>query len=125
MTKKNTWRLAKLPTPDELVNLVNNKIITNEEAKEILLSQEDERGVEGLEKEVEFLRNLVQKLSQNKQIIETIRYIEKPYRNWDWYQPYMVYCSANDNTYVLPDAFPQTVLTANAQVSNFADISTF
>jgi hypothetical protein len=42
MTTKLVWRLGKLPSPDEVRELVKDKIITQEEAREILFSQEDE-----------------------------------------------------------------------------------
>jgi hypothetical protein len=41
MTNKLVWRLSKLPTPSELTELVKEKIITQEEAKEILFSEND------------------------------------------------------------------------------------
>jgi len=92
MTKKISWRLGRLPDSNELVNLVLNKIITQDEAREILFSKEDidERDKKSLESEIKFLRELVEQLSKNntKTITETIRYIEKPYYHQTWYQPY-------------------------------------
>ena len=38
--KNLKWRLSKLPTPDEVRELVKDKIITQDEAREILFSQE-------------------------------------------------------------------------------------
>ncbi len=99
MTKKLKWRLSKLPTPDEVRELVKDKILTNEEAREILFSEEveSEKSVDDLKQEIKFLKELVEKLSNNNrsQIIETIRYIEKPYYHWNWYQPYQYWCSSN------------------------------
>ena len=100
MTKKNLkWRLSKLPTPDEVRELVKDKILTNEEAREILFSEEieNEKSSEDLKQEIKFLKELVEKLSNNNrsQIIETIRYIEKPYNNYQWIQPYVSWCSSN------------------------------
>ena len=91
MTKKLVWRLGKLPSPDEVRELVKDKIITQEEAREILFSQETEedRDKGSLKEEIKFLRELVQKLSNRSTIIETIKYIEKPYTNLGWYQPYV------------------------------------
>ena len=81
MTKSLVWRLSKLPTPEELVELVKNKIITQEEAKEILLSSETEedRDKKSLESEIKFLRELIMSLKQSENtIFQTIRYIERP-----------------------------------------------
>lgn len=96
MTKtKLKWRLSKLPTSEEVLTLVNGKIITTEEAKEILFTNESEqeRSEKDLKEEIKFLRELVEKLSSNNQtrIIETIRQIEKPYYTWEWYKPYSAY----------------------------------
>ena len=97
MTNKLKWRLVKLPTSEEVTKLVNDKIITKEEAREILFSEEieSEKSVEDLKQEIKFLKELVEKLGNQTQIIETIRYIEKPYYNWNWYQPYQVWCGGN------------------------------
>lgn len=97
MTKKLKWRLSSLPTPDELRELVKDKLITNEEAREIMFSLEDEkeRDKKSLESEIKFLRELVEKLSKGRtSIVETIRYVEKPYYQYDWYKPYAVWCGS-------------------------------
>jgi len=88
--KKLSWQLSSLPTPDEIVGLVKNNIITQEEAKEILFKTESEVEVKDLKNEIKFLKKLVEKLSEknNTTIIESIRYIEKPYVRHDWYGPY-------------------------------------
>ena len=92
MMTKLVWRLGKLPSPDEVRELVKDKIITQEEAREILFKQENEedRDKKSLEEEIKFLRTLVEKLSSggNIRIIETIRMVEKPWINYPWYQPY-------------------------------------
>ena len=41
MTKELKWRLGKLPTPDEVLKLVNDKVITKDEARDILFKSED------------------------------------------------------------------------------------
>ena len=95
MTTKLKWRLSKLPTPSELVELVANKLITQEDAKEILFAQ-DETDTEALKSEIEFLRKVVDKLSESR--TEKVRVIEKEihhYKNYGWYQPYITYCSGN------------------------------
>ena len=98
MKKKLNWRLGKLPSPDEVRELVKDKIITQDEARGILFSEQEEteRDIKSLESEIKFLRELVEKLSKNNSstIIETIRYVERPYINYPWYQPYQIWCSA-------------------------------
>ena len=95
MTTKLKWRLSKLPTPSELAELVANKLITQEDAKEILFAQ-DETDTEALKSEIEFLRKVVDKLSESR--TEKVKVIEKEihhYKNHSWYQPYIAYCSGN------------------------------
>ncbi len=94
-TKNKTkliWRLTKLPTADELLKLVEAKIITNEEAKEVLFSEEtqEEIEVQDAKAEIKFLKELVEQLSKNNQprIIEVIREVNKPFRNAGWFEPY-------------------------------------
>ncbi len=100
--KKITWRLSKLPAPDELRELVKDKIITQEEARGVLFKEveeiEGDRDVKSFESEIKFLRELVEKLSKgNTQIIETIRTIEVPYIRDRWYQPYCHWSGGTSN----------------------------
>ena len=91
MTKKLVWRLGKLPSVQELTQLIDQKIISKEEAREVLFSTKEdwERDKESLESEIKFLRELVEKLSKDrKTIVETIKIIETPYKIYPWYQPY-------------------------------------
>ena len=102
--KKNKlkWRLGKLPTSEEVIELVKHKLITNEEAKEILFNLEEDEVVEkeALEAEIKFLRQLVERLSTSRtQIVETIKYVEKPYYKWEWHKPYEVWCNADNKLY--------------------------
>jgi hypothetical protein len=94
--KKTTqkWRLTKLPTPEELTLLVKEKILSADEAKNILLSNEEVEEVENLKQEIKFLKELVEKLSNSPtKIIETIREVQKPiYIQRDWYKPYEIWC---------------------------------
>ena len=129
MTKNLKWRLSKLPTPDEVRELVKDKIITQDEARDILFSQETEenRDNESLKSEIKFLRELAEKLSNGNsaKVVEIIREVQKPYYyQAPWYKPYQIWCSsANSNTY-------GTTLTANtalnfASGTPFSQISTF
>lgn len=97
MTKKLVWRLGKLPTPEEVQNLVKDKIITNEEARDILFKTEEEteRDIDSFKAEIKFLRELVEKLSDNKVEITKIVEREYPvYKDWSWYGPYKTWCSS-------------------------------
>jgi len=112
------WRLGERPTPAELIELVNNKIITQEEAREILLKEETntERDEKSLKTEIEFLRKLVEKLSDMSQIITTIKEIEVPYRPYPWYTSYVTWTAGSSGNYA-----GYTGSTSN----NFPDIKTF
>lgn len=142
MTKKEIlkWRLSKLPSSDEVLALIKDGVITKEEGKEILFTTEteEERDEAGLKAEIKFLRELVEKLSnkQTDRIIETIKYIEKPYYRYDWYKPYMYYCSTGNNTYTLTGTSGSNTLmaggansvsltSANSDNSSFSAIKTF
>ncbi len=123
MTKQLKWRLGKLPTPDEVLKLVNDKLITKEEARDILFNEVDEskRDEESLKEEIKFLRELVAKLSNQSKIVETIRYIEKPYYNYGWYAPYVTYCS---NTASLTGGnFTLTSATSGTTNANYTGLT--
>ena len=136
MMTKLVWRLGKLPSPDEVRELVKDKIITQEEAREILFKQENEedRDKKSLEEEIKFLRTLVEKLSSggNIRIIETIRTIEKPCINYPWYQPYY-YWSNGGGTMYHTNGIGADNLTAGAgssiassdTMASFSEIKTF
>ena len=96
MTKKLVWRLKEQPTADSLRELVRDKLLTNEEAREILFNETEEtaRDMKSLESEIKFLRELVEKLSNGRQskIIEIIKTVHAPYYQQQWYQPYQTWC---------------------------------
>lgn len=131
---KLVWRLGKLPSVEELRQLVTDKIITQEEARDILFNTEteEERDKKSLESEIKFLRELVDKLSQRSKIVEVIREVEKPYYRWEWYKPYAQYCQ-NDtlpNGVTYNDSGMVTLLNATSNDSNkmncsFSSIKTF
>ena len=133
MTNKTklVWRLSKLPTADELRELVKDKIITQEEAREILFSSETEedRDQKSLKSEIKFLRELVEKLSKARsEIITTIREIEVPYKRHPWLEPYWTWCNVGNANSITYDA-SSTTLTAGGMMepigSSFSDIKTF
>lgn len=100
--KKNkiVWRLKEQPTAESLRELVKDKILTQEEAREILFSSEvvEERNNDSLKAEIKFLRELVEKLSQNRsQIVEVIKEVKVPQTVYikDWYEPYRIWCGTD------------------------------
>lgn len=139
MTKKEKliWRLGSRPTVAEVRELVSDKIISPEEAREILFSSETEedRDKKSLEAEIKFLRQLVEKLSESRtQIVEKIRDVYIPYKKYDWYQPYYTWTTVGNSATGVANlaANTQSLLSAGAgtqlaqvQTSNFSDIKTF
>lgn len=94
MTKKTrnlTWKLEDLPSVDELAKLVDTKILTPEEAREIVLGdpESDKGKIKALEELVSFLQDTITELSKNKQTfipIERTIYIDRTVRPyWDRY----------------------------------------
>lgn len=93
--KNLTWRLTKLPTPDEVRELVKDKIISQEEAREILFNSEseEERDKKSLESEIKFLRDIIEKLAgRSTKLVEIIREVKVPYYQYSWVQPYIAWC---------------------------------
>ena len=127
MKQKLVWRLGKLPSVEELRQLVIDKIITQNEAREILFNTETEedRDKQSLESEIKFLRELVEKLSQNRsQIITTIKEVEVPYRRYPWYEPYITWYNAPSSGCLTNATLGNVTLTAS-NYTNFSDIKTF
>ena len=121
MTTKLKWRLSKLPTPSELQELLKAEIITQDEAREILFSEETEVKTEDLKSEIKFLREVVEDLSKSRSNKVTV--IEKhikSYPDWTWNQPYYNYCSTGGitdaNTILQGDG--TTVTSASSDLTN-------
>lgn len=142
MTKQLKWRLGKLPTPDEVLKLVNDKLITKEEARDILFNEEntDQRDENSLKEEIKFLREIVDKLSKNRdRTVEIIRQVQVPYYNYGWIQPYVGWCSSDtltttptsllvgsDNNMATYSVGTVTGATTTISgTSNFSEIQTF
>lgn len=131
MTKKKIWRLSEKPSPENLRGLVADGILTKEEAKEFLFNEEteQERDVESFKSEIKFLRELVEKLSKNSpQIIETIRYIEKPYYRYPWWGYYATWCGTTNSSSgmnTLTSTSGTTYLANSNSGDTFSAISTF
>lgn len=117
--KKNTklvWRLGKLPTPDELRELVKDKIITQEEAREILFDQED-GDTKSLKEEIKFLRQVVQDMGASKYTTVIRDYYPK-FNNHGWYQPYYNTCSGVTNAIASSDLNTSGINLINAQANS-------
>jgi hypothetical protein len=135
MTNQLKWRLGKLPTSDEVLKLVNDKIISKEEAREILFNEEvqTERDKKSLEDEIKFLKEIIEKLSNNNttKIVEIIKEVKVPYYQWNWYKPYEVWCGgaltsgtlAGSGTVYLGTS--NTTDLTNAVNCSFSNIQTF
>src|SRR3990167_6816631 len=134
MTTKLNWRLSKLPTPDEVRELVKDSILTKEEAREILFSSETEedRDKKSLESEIKFLRELVDKLSSNKlsRVAEVIKEIQSPWEIWGWYKSYQWWCDTvtvpmRTITAASGSAMTNLDSTSTQALPRFSDIKTF
>lgn len=110
------WRLSKLPTVQELEGLVVSKIITQEEARQILFTSETEedRDKKSLESEIKFLREMVEKLSNRSQIVEVIKEIQPIYRNYPWYDPYRAWCQSGPTLYATSGSISLHALNTGA-----------
>lgn len=120
------WRLSKLPTPNEVSELVKDKIITQEEARQILFSKEtiEEKTVEDLKEEIKFLKQLVEKLSSNNstKIIEVIREVQKPYQGGIWYRPYYEWTCGGSSNVTLCSGTGGTT-SGTSLMTNFSSIN--
>lgn len=130
---KLIWRLKEQPTTESLRELVKDKILSNEEARQILFSQEreEEVGKKSLEQEIKFLREIVDKLSQSRdRTIEIVKEVYRPYSQQPWSQPYFTWCNPGQYANAGTISFDTSgnnqlnagMLTVN---SNFSDIKTF
>ena len=103
------WRLTKLPTAEELKTLVDAKILTPEEVKQMLVRVEDvdeeEKKIDRdelkeLKEEMAVLRKLVLEISARTP--STITIIEREIERWKpwrypqpwWTEPYYHLCSS-------------------------------
>ena len=127
MTKNLKWRLGKLPTPDEVLKLLNEKLITKEEARDILFSEEkaDEKSKESMGEEIKFLKEVVEKLSNNQtsRIVEVIRDVQPIYYQRSWYGPYSGWCSGVVTLCGTGGTTVNGSTNLNTAVSSFSNIS--
>lgn len=71
MTKtKLNWRLKDLPTGDEIATLVQQEVITKDEARELLFKDQEERDtdteIKALKEQIKFLEQVVHNLSRGR-----------------------------------------------------------
>jgi len=85
MTKKNlTWRLKSLPTATEIADLVEQKVIDKDEARELLFEKSERSKTKEYEDKIEFLEGIVKALSENRSSnITTINYPQR-YDRYSW-----------------------------------------
>lgn len=85
MTKNLKWRLKELPTGDEIAQLVEQGVITKEEARELLFS-DSKANTEELMDRIKFLEDLVEKLTDKigTEKFTTIYYPRK-YEHYPWW----------------------------------------
>ena len=131
MTKKLVWRLKEQPTSEMLRELVKDKILTKDEAREILFNLQEESGRdnESLKSEIKFLRELVEKLANSQKVVKIIREIESPYYSYRWWRPYDAWCTNSNQlwTYTSPTGSATGLknVTTTDSSQNFSDIKTF
>jgi len=120
MTNELTWRLSKLPTVEELQQLVKDKIITKEEAKDVLFKASEDETEEELVKaqseEIKFLKTLVEKLAgdDNTKIIKIIEVVKKPYYLDPWFTPYGSWSTSGGNSVTYTDSGSYNFTGANS-----------
>lgn len=102
--KQLKWRLSERPTVESIERLIALGVITKEEAKMLLLDEDEIRpkSLKDLENEIGLLRELVLDISKRQpfvinpiQIIE--RHVER-YPTYPWTRPYAVFCSSNSTS---------------------------
>jgi hypothetical protein len=123
MTTQLKWRLQKLPSVDELLKLVSDKIITQEEAKEILFNKEteSERDIESYKQEVKFLKEVIGKLGDGNKIVTIVKESVPHYITQPFYQPYWSYATTTGSLYL--NAGSSTTTTGlNSVNCSFTDI---
>lgn len=103
MTKKEelVWRLSEKPSADVIGRLVEKDVITKDEARTLLFSQDEPKKVQELQEEIKFLRELVDKLTDQK----NVQIVREVYNKWTptythWYQGYGTVINTVPYTYV-------------------------
>lgn len=92
MTKKELkWRLSDLPTASEVADLVEQEIITKDEAREILFNEQEpeksSKEVKALKEQIKFLNQVIEAISQRRSEVITVYSTFYPYWYWPSRQP--------------------------------------
>lgn len=109
MTKKDlVWRLKERPTVHEITELVRDEVISKEEARDILFNENttksDSDKIKALEKQIEFLEDLVKDLSRSHHQVISTTYVDNWVKRYRPTLPYIVYASHNVPTGIGPKA---------------------
>jgi len=134
MTKKKElkWRLKDLPDACDIADLVKEKVITTDEAREILFKNEESTKLEELQEEVKFLRQMVDKLtdSNNWKIVKEVYKEYHPvypywYRKYEpvIYPTYTFTCGASDVTTTGSVTTAGYVETGAQGISSFSSLN--
>lgn len=91
--KKLVWKLKELPTAEAIADLVDTKVITPEEARDILFKEETKQSdeVEALKEMVKTLQEMVHDLSNRQNNITLVPYtkiVEVPSRTTPYWERY-------------------------------------
>lgn len=115
MTKKELrWRFKNLPTVSEVQQLIDVKVITAEEARELLFNEGDKAEAsdreKDLQRQIEFLEDLVKELSTHRNTVQNWPvYITKYVEKWPNPYPTIWYRSGTSgNTYTQTSAVNYT-----------------
>jgi len=67
LKEKLSWRLPQLPSGEEVAALVEQKVLTTDEAREIVLKKDNkvEDDIKDLKEQVEFLKGVIQTMANN------------------------------------------------------------
>jgi hypothetical protein len=105
MTKDLRWRLSQLPTGGEIADLVEQGVITKDEAREILFStpdKQDEDKVSDLKAEIKFLKEVIGQLTKTSTTFVTVPGTYYRYNTQPWFTGYVtagaIQYSATTNT---------------------------
>ena len=126
MTKNQElrWRLKEAPTFSDVERAIELKIITKEEARDLLFSNQNQNDkVKDLEKEVDFLKGVVEELSKNRNWTTVYKYVEKyPHRPYWWDNVVLCLADATTNTMTLAASDSGTI--TNTSGVNFTNLTT-
>jgi hypothetical protein len=93
---KLVWRLSNRPKVEEITLLHEKGLLTKDEAKEILFSEQtqEDREKDSLDAEIKFLKEIIESLSRGTVYREVIRQVPYYYQKYDWYEPTITWCNS-------------------------------